>query len=132
MLSSEASCVEDSHSLTLHNPLICRATTITKQKGPNQLLQDYYKCLKEFGEIESKGEPSGEQGFFQFGAGTLCYGNCYGGSVANQPTGLRLEFCSLVSVLGSDERGDLMGIFGLKFIRCPIGITSVMGGSGMR
>lgn len=98
MLSSEASCVEDSHSLTLHNPLISRATTITKQKGPNQLLQDYYKCLKEFGEIESKGEPSGEQGFFQFGAGTLCYGNCYGGSVANQPTGTLFDALDAVEI----------------------------------
>lgn len=84
--------------MTLHNPLISRATTITKQKAQNQLLLDYYKCPDEFSEIESKGEPSGEQGFFQFGAGTLCYGKCQGGSVVSQPTGSLFDALSAVEI----------------------------------
>jgi hypothetical protein len=62
-------------------------TIVKNQSGQNQALLDYYKCPEEFAEIELKGEVSNEEGFFQFGPGTLCYGRCHTGTPAAHPTG---------------------------------------------
>ena len=65
-----------------HSPSNSRAT-----KGQNQVLLGYYKCPEEFGELEFSGQLSGEEGYFQFGAGTLCYGRCQAVKVASDPSG---------------------------------------------
>jgi hypothetical protein len=52
-----------------------------------QPLLDYYKCPEDLGEFELTGELSGEQGFFQFGPGTVCYGRCHEGRPVSHPSG---------------------------------------------
>lgn len=73
-------------------------TTVTKQKGRNQVLLDYYKCPEKFGEIELNGQISGEEGFFQFGAGTLCYGRCQAVKVASYPSGPLFDALDAVEI----------------------------------
>jgi hypothetical protein len=81
-----------------YNPLNSRATTIVKQRGQNQVLLDYYKCPEEFGKLELNGQLSEEEGFFQFGAGTLCYGRCQAVRVASDPGGLLFDARDAVEI----------------------------------
>jgi hypothetical protein len=70
-----------------YNPVDSEVTTATNRNRQDQVLVDYYKCPEEFGEIEPSGKVSGEQGFFKFGGGTLCYGRCQAVKVARNPRG---------------------------------------------
>jgi hypothetical protein len=65
--------------LISHNILNSSRGTIREANVQSQTLLDYYKCPEGFGEFELTGELSEEQGYFQFGPGTLCYGRCHGG-----------------------------------------------------
>jgi hypothetical protein len=89
------------------------ATTVKEQNVQNQTLLDYYKCPEEFAEIELKGEVSDEQGFFQFGPGTLCYGRCHTGTPAPHPTGPLFDVSGAVEM----DRGA---------VRLPFDLTEVV------
>jgi len=67
----------------------------------SQILLDYYKCPEEFGEFELTGELSGERGYFQFGPGTVCYGQCDEGMPARHPAGQLFDASRAVEL---DER----------------------------
>ena len=62
------------------------STSVAQPSAQNQALLEYYKCPEEFSKIEPKGELSEQQGFFQFGPGTLCFGRCHSGKPVNYPT----------------------------------------------
>lgn len=64
-----------------------RRKIAVNEQHERKALLDYYKCPEEFIEIGLKGELPGEQGFFQFGPGTLGYGRCHGGLPAKKPVG---------------------------------------------
>ena len=60
--------------------------TIVKERSPqNRALIDYYKCPEEFGDIEEIEQLSQQEGFFEFGPGTLCFGRCHAGKPAIRP-----------------------------------------------
>lgn len=61
--------------------------TVREANVQSQTLLDYYKCPEGLAEFELTGELSEEQGYFQFGPGTLCYGRCRGGQPARHPAG---------------------------------------------
>jgi hypothetical protein len=61
--------------------------TVKDDAVRNQPFLDYYKCPDDLGEFELTGEPSPEEGFFQFGPGTVCYGRCSEGKLARNPGG---------------------------------------------
>ena len=89
------------------------ATTITSQNGQNQVLLDYYKCPEELCEIESNGHLSGERGFFQFGAGTICYGQCQAAGVASHPSSPLFDALGAVEI----EHG---------VVRLPFNLTEIV------
>ncbi|HVB56391.1 MAG TPA: hypothetical protein VNE63_08180, partial [Candidatus Acidoferrales bacterium] len=43
-------------------------------------LLDYFRCPEQFADLSVNGDLSSETGFFQFGQGITCYGQCAGGS----------------------------------------------------
>jgi hypothetical protein len=50
-------------------------------------LTDYYRCPERYARMEvRRREPVG-RGYFRFGAGATCYGNCYGQQPAQDPDG---------------------------------------------
>jgi hypothetical protein len=63
-----------------------------------QPLLDYYKCPEDLGEFELTGELSGEQGFFQFGPGTVCYGRCQKERPARHPAGSLFDASRAVEI----------------------------------
>ena len=110
---SGASSIENLAELISRDPLNSRATTVRKRNGRNQILLDYYKCPEEFCEIELNGQLSGEQGFFQFGAGTLCYGRCQAVKVASDPSGPLFDARDAVEI----EQG---------IVRLPFDLTEIV------
>lgn len=81
-----------------NNSLNSRATEVKGENAQNQVLVDYYKCPEEFGEIETKGELSEGEGFFQFGPGILCYGRCRPGRPINSPSGQLFDVSRAVEI----------------------------------
>jgi len=65
--------------LISYNILNSSRGTVREANVRSQTLLDYYKCPEGLGEFELTGELSEEQGYFQFGPGTLCYGRCHEG-----------------------------------------------------
>ena len=55
----------------------CKPTssaTSESEVSPNQAVLDFYRCPKEFLDLRASGELAANSGYFQFGAGTTCYG----------------------------------------------------------
>jgi hypothetical protein len=73
--------------LISRNSLNSTNGTVEARDLQNQTLLDYYKCPEDLGGFELTGELSGEEGFFQFGTGTVCYGRCSEGNPARNPAG---------------------------------------------
>src|ERR1700674_359997 len=90
-----------------------RTTTVKEQNAQNQVLVDYYKCPEEFGKIETKGKLSEREGFFQFGAGILCYGRCHSGRPQSSPRGPLFDVSGAVEM----DQGT---------VRLPFDLTEVV------
>lgn len=73
--------------LVSNDSMNSRTTAVKEQNKRDQALLAYYKCPEDFCDIELSGEPSAEQGFFQFGPRTLCYGRCDVGKPVNHLVG---------------------------------------------
>jgi hypothetical protein len=51
----------------------------------DRALSDYFRCPEEFAKIDTCGALSERSGFFQFGPGVTCYGNCSNAIPARKP-----------------------------------------------
>jgi len=52
----------------------------------NDALVDYYRCPESYAQLKLKGPLSDQSGYFEFGAGTTCYGNCAGHTPSHSST----------------------------------------------
>ena len=51
----------------------------------DRALSEYFRCPEEFVKTETRGVLSERSGFFQFGPGVICYGNCADALPARKP-----------------------------------------------
>lgn len=105
--------IQSMRSNTVNSRARVSTRPIANQYGQNQALLAYYKCPEEFGEIEPPKELSGEEGFFQFGPGNLCYGRCEGAKVASRASGQLFDVRGAVEIDGG-------------LVRFPFGLTEVV------
>ena len=52
----------------------------------NDCLVEYYRCPKNYVQLNSKGPLSDQSGYFEFGVGTTCYGRCADHTPSDSPT----------------------------------------------
>src|SRR5262249_1743678 len=67
-------------------------------------LIDYYRCPQEFVRLVLAGELSPDAGYFQFGPGTVCYGQTSSGSRAGAPVGGLFDALTAVRTEGGVVR----------------------------
>jgi hypothetical protein len=51
----------------------------------HQSITQYYRCPERYARLALAGPVSNHAGYFRFGADTVCYGQCSGGSPSNSP-----------------------------------------------
>lgn len=56
------------------------------QVSPSRVLTDHFRCPEEFVDLKVSEALSAKSGYFRFGAGAVCYGQCASGSPANAVT----------------------------------------------
>jgi len=59
---------------------------VNQQIDASRTLTDHFRCPGEFVDLKVSGSLSAESGFFQFGDGVVCYGQCSSGLPANAVT----------------------------------------------
>jgi len=84
--------------LISYNTLNASRGTAREANVQSQTLLDYYKCPEGLAQFDLMGELSKEQGYFQFGPGTLCYGRCHGGRPVTHAAGSLFDASQAVEI----------------------------------
>jgi hypothetical protein len=57
-------------------------SAVSRQDGAKRLLVDHFRCPDELVDLSVAGDLSAESGYFRFGSGAICYGQCSSGTPA--------------------------------------------------
>jgi len=67
----------------------------------NDCLVEYYRCPESYVQLNQRGPLSERRGYFEFGAGTTCYGRCAGHTPSDSPTELLPDVLSNAAIDGN-------------------------------
>jgi len=74
---------------------------INEQVQVGRLLKDHFRCPDDFADFIVSDKLSTDSGYFQFGPGVICYGQCSSGDPASSATDSLHDALQHVSMIGS-------------------------------
>ena len=74
---------------------------VSQQDGARSLLVDHFRCPDEFVDPSVTEDLSGKSGYFRFGSGAICFGQCSSGTPAPVASGILHDARPFVSMTGT-------------------------------
>jgi glycosyltransferase involved in cell wall biosynthesis len=93
----------DKRRVRSENKVFSKRDLLIGQDGASvsECLVDYYRCPEKYARLNRKGLLSERSGYFEFGAGTTCYGRCAGRVPSDSPTEMQPDVMSDTVIDGS-------------------------------